>query len=101
LDGTQGVLIPASNARDLMLRREVVRAIAEGKFHVWTVETVAEGIALLTGIEAGERDANGRFPPDSIHARAAQRLEEFARMLRHSTDALGEHKRANTGPVSL
>lgn len=96
LDGTQGVIIPASNARDLMLRRDVVRAIAEHQFHVWTVETVAEGIALLTGMEAGERAADGRFPPETIHARVAQRLEEFARILRHIADTPGEQKRQTT-----
>ena len=82
LTGAQGVIIPASNARDLMLRRDIVQAIAEQKFHIWTVENVQEGIALLTGLDAGARDANGRFPPDSINARIARRLEEFARVLR-------------------
>jgi lon-related putative ATP-dependent protease len=92
LTGAQGVVIPASNARDLMLRRDVVRAIAEGKFHVWTVETVAEGITLLTGLEAGERDARGQFPPESVNARVARRLEEFARVLKHFAETGGNGK---------
>lgn len=92
LDGMQGVIIPASNARDLMLRRDVTDALAEQKFHVWTVENVAEGIALLTGKDAGTRGADGQFPPDSIHGRVAHRLQEFARVLRHFGDS-GEGKK--------
>lgn len=91
LDGTQGVIIPASNARDLMLRRDLVRALAEQKFHVWTVRDVGEGIALLTGMEAGTRGPDGQFPSGSIHARVARRLQEFARVLKHFGDN-GEEK---------
>jgi len=80
------VMIPASNTRDLMLRPHVVEAIARGQFHVWTVEFVSEGIELLTGLPAGERDAARKFPDDSINARVARRLEEFARVLKHFAD---------------
>ncbi|MBI4673242.1 MAG: AAA family ATPase [Chloroflexi bacterium] len=86
LTGAQGVVIPASNARDLMLRRDVVDAIARGQFHIWTVESVSEGIELLTGLPTGERDTNGKFPADSINARVARRLEEFARVLKRTAD---------------
>lgn len=86
LTGTQGVVIPASNARDLMLRPRVVDAIARGEFHVWTVECVSEGIELLTGLAAGERDAAKKFPAESVNARVAQRLEDFARVLKRTAD---------------
>ncbi len=76
--GTQGVIIPVSNLRNLMLREEVVEAVRAGHFHVYAVATVDEGLSLLTGVVAGVRDAEGVFPEGSIHAAAEARLQEFA-----------------------
>ncbi|RMG12459.1 MAG: ATP-binding protein [Planctomycetota bacterium] len=81
LTGEQGVLIPRSNARHLMLADEVVEAVSAGRFHVWAVEDVAEGLAVLTGLEAGERGLDGRFPPTSVLGRVEQRLAAFAERL--------------------
>jgi lon-related putative ATP-dependent protease len=78
LAGDHGVLIPVANAKDLMLREDVVEACASGKFHVWTVEDVDQGIEILTGIPAGARGADGRFPEGSANGRAAARLEQLA-----------------------
>ncbi|MCB8987835.1 MAG: Lon protease family protein, partial [Ardenticatenaceae bacterium] len=78
LTGSQGVLIPAANVKNLMLRQDVVSAVAEGRFHVYPVETVDQGIELLTDMPAGERQADGRFPPDTLNRRVADRLEELA-----------------------
>ncbi len=78
LTGRQGVIVPAANAENLMLDEEIVEAAAQGLFHVWAVETVDEGIELLTGVPAGRPAADGAFPEGTIHARAAARLEEFA-----------------------
>jgi predicted ATP-dependent protease len=78
LSGDQGVLIPATNVRNLMLRRDVVQAVAEGKFNIYPVETIDQGIELLTGVPAGEKDPEGKYPPDSIHGRVHQRLAELA-----------------------
>lgn len=75
LDGSQGVLIPASNTRHLMLREEVVQAVEEGRFHVWAVETVDQALTLLTGSPAGEADAEGSYPPESVNGRVAARLK--------------------------
>lgn len=82
LTGDQGVLIPASNVRHLMLRDDVVEACAQGKFHLYPVTTIDEGIALLTGMAAGERDAEGRFPEDSINQRVEERLAVLAELAR-------------------
>ena len=79
LTGDQGVLIPASNVRHLMLREDVVDAARNGQFHVYPVETIDQGIELLTGIEAGERDESGNYPPESINGRVQERLTEMAR----------------------
>jgi len=78
LSGTQGVLIPAVNAKDLMLREDIVEAVQAGQFHIYVVETVDEGLELLTGLPAGARSETGNFTEGSIHARVAARLKKFA-----------------------
>ncbi|HSB36831.1 MAG TPA: ATP-binding protein, partial [Thermoanaerobaculia bacterium] len=82
LTGEQGVLIPASNVPHLMLRKDVVEAAAAGRFRVHPVRTIDEGIELLTGVPAGERDAEGRFPDGSVNARVEARLLVFAKAAR-------------------
>jgi predicted ATP-dependent protease len=82
LTGEQGVLIPASNVRNLMLREDVVEAVAAGQFHVYPVRTIDEGIALLTGREAGERGPDGSFPEGSVNALVQGRLREMAERAR-------------------
>ena len=74
LTGRQGVLIPEPNARHLMLREDVVQAVREERFHVHAVSTVDEGVALLSGREAGERGPDGRFPEGSVNAAVEQTL---------------------------
>ena len=78
LTGDQGVLIPASNTDHLMLRPDVVAAAEAGDFHVYPVETIDQGIELLTGVEAGTRDEQGAFPDDTINDRVETRLRTFA-----------------------
>ena len=77
LDG-QGVIIPASNVRHLMLRHDVVDAVRAGKFKIYSVESIDQGIEILTGVPAGERDSSGKFPTDSVNQRVEARLIEFA-----------------------
>jgi len=78
LTGDQGVMIPYQNVKNLMLRPEVVQACAEGKFHSWAVRTIDEGVELLMGVPAGQRDEGGRFPEGTVHARVEARLREWA-----------------------
>ena len=82
LTGEQGVAIPRANVSHLMLADEVVAAVAAGDFHVWAVETVDEGIELLTGCPAGTRGADGMFPEGSVHRRVEDRLRGYADRLR-------------------
>ncbi len=79
LTGTQGVLIPRQNVKDLMLRHDVVKAVEEGKFHVYAIGTIDEGIEILTGTPAGVRGRSGRFAAGSVHARVDDTLQKFAR----------------------
>ncbi len=89
LTGDQGVLIPSSNVKHLMLRKDVVDAVEAGKFHVYAVSTVDEGIELLTGVPAGAPDADGNYPEGSINYRVQQRLQALAEK-RDSFDESGE-----------
>jgi predicted ATP-dependent protease len=80
LTGAHGVIIPRTNEKHLMLRADVVDAVREGKFHVWSVDTIDEGIELLTGIPAGERDVTGRYPEGTINARVEARLDRLSEL---------------------
>lgn len=83
LTGEQGVVLPASNVANLMLKETVVEAIRQGKFHLWPVRTIDEGIEVLTGVKAGERQADGSFEADSVNAQVDQRLREMVETLQH------------------
>lgn len=78
LTGTQGVLIPAANVQHLMLRHDVVEACAAGRFAIYPIATIDEGIALLTGLEAGVRGDGGNYPTGSVNRRVEDRLRTFA-----------------------
>jgi predicted ATP-dependent protease len=85
LTGEQGVLIPSSNVKHLMLRRDVVEACREGRFHVYAVDRVDQGIEILTGIPAGEAGENGEYPIGTVNRAVVGRLAAFARKAREFT----------------
>ena len=78
LNGEQGVLIPKSNIKHLMLRQDVIDCVREGKFHIYPVETIDQGIELLTGLEAGELDQSGKYPENSVNGKVCAVLAEMA-----------------------
>jgi lon-related putative ATP-dependent protease len=82
LTGEQGIILPQQNIVNLMLRQDVRQAVAEGKFHIYPVRTVDEGIEILTGVPAGELQDDGTYPEDSVHGRVLARLEEIAANLK-------------------
>lgn len=86
LTGEQGVVIPASNADNLMLHEDVVAAIGEGQFHIWSINHIDEGIELLTGVPAGRRDESGEYPEGTVHHRVQTRLFELAKELNNFGD---------------
>ncbi|MBI4285640.1 MAG: AAA family ATPase [Chloroflexi bacterium] len=90
LDGSQGVLIPASNVRHLMLKEEVVEAVRAGKFHIYPVRTIDEGIEVLTSLKAGQRLPDGNFEPGTINDKVQRRLIALAERLREFSK--GEEK---------
>jgi len=77
LTGDQGVIIPQSNLDNLMLKDEVLAAVRAGQFHLYAVQTIDQGIEILTGVPAGQKDENGSYPEDSIFARADTKLQKF------------------------
>ena len=79
LTGRQGVLIPAANAGDLMLRADVVKACGDGDFSIYSVATVSEALEVLTGMPAGAADTHGVYPPGSLLRLAQERATEFWR----------------------
>jgi len=82
LSGDQGVLIPHQNLRNLMLREEVVDAVRQGQFHIYSARTIDEGIEILTGVPAGERQEDGTYPEHTVNYLVDRRLEEMARRLK-------------------
>jgi ATP-dependent Lon protease len=82
LDGEAGVIIPALNVADLVLRKDVVQAVSEGKFHIYPVETVDEGIAILTGAEVGKKDENGNYPSGTVNFLVNEKLASLAKGLK-------------------
>jgi lon-related putative ATP-dependent protease len=98
LTGSQGVLIPASNIKNLMLRQEVVDSVAAGKFSIYPVENVDQGIEILTGLPAGERGADGRFPAGTVNQRVEQRLLDYAERARSFGQGAAARAERRRGP---
>ena len=82
LTGDQGVMVPHQNLRNLMLRADVVAAIKEGKFHIYSVRTIDEGLEILTGVTAGERGPHGEFPEGTVNGLVEKRLRELHQSMR-------------------
>lgn len=80
LSGNQGMILPRTNLVNLMLRRDVVRAVTEGRFHLYAVDHVDQAMSLLAGMPAGEADAEGNFPEDSVNGRVTARLVHLAEL---------------------
>jgi lon-related putative ATP-dependent protease len=78
LDGSHGVIIPQENVKHLMLEKEVVEAVQQGQFSVYAVQNIDEAVTLITGTEAGQRDEDGNFPPDTVNAAVEAQLIKYA-----------------------
>ncbi len=78
LDGSHSVIIPKQNIKNLNLSDEVIQAVKEGKFHIYAISTIEEGIELLTGVPAGSKDENGKFPAGTVNYLVYQKLKKYA-----------------------
>ena len=77
LTGTQGVIIPVTNVKDLVLKDEVVDAVKKGDFHIYAISKLEEGIELLMGMPAGKRNKNGKYPSDTVHGKVMKKLKAY------------------------
>ena len=80
LTGTQGVLVPTGNVGELMLREDIVEAVKNKKFHIYAIETIEQGVEVLTGVKAGAQRDDGSFEGRTVFERAAGKLQEYARL---------------------
>ena len=80
LDGSHSVIIPKQNIKNLNLSDEVVQAVKDGKFHIYAISTIDEGIELLTGVPAGSKDENGKYPAGTVNYLVYQKLKKYAKI---------------------
>jgi len=76
------VIIPRQNIPNLILNPELQTAVAEGQFHIFAIETIDEGMEILTGMESGVRNADGHYPEGTLNALVEQRLREMAQVVK-------------------
>jgi predicted ATP-dependent protease len=84
-------MIPRANVKNLMLKKEVIEAVEKGRFHIYQVSTVAEGIAVLTGVAAGRPDDAGDFPEGTVFGAVQKKLKQYTQQalkLKHQTEDL-------------
>lgn len=86
LDGSHGVIIPQENVKHLMLQEEVVEAVEQKLFRVYGVQNIDEAVSIITGTEAGQRDEDGNFPPDSINAKVEEQLIRYATLRKKNAE---------------
>jgi ATP-dependent Lon protease len=94
-------MIPHLNVDDLMLRKDVVQAVKEGKFHIYPVKTIDEGIEILTGVEAGERTPDGQFKEGTVNYLVDRRLQELGKKIKEyegGGEEAGEKKKKKGKP---
>jgi lon-related putative ATP-dependent protease len=97
LTGEQGVIIPRTNERHLMLKEEVIEAVRSGKFHIWSVETIDQGIEVLTGVPAGELQADGGYPEGSVNALVDKRLRAMVENMKKFVPASDKEGKKPSG----
>jgi ATP-dependent Lon protease len=86
-------MIPHQNVEDLMLRKDVVEAVANNKFHIYPVSTIDQGIEILTGVKAGERKEDGTYDPGSVNYLVDEKLRDLAHRMREFDTGEEEDKK--------
>ncbi|MDL2268745.1 AAA family ATPase [Desulfosarcina sp. OttesenSCG-928-A07] len=95
LTGIQGVMIPAANVKNLMLKKSVIDAVKKNQFRIWQVSTVTEGIEILTGVPAGKPNKNGKYPARTVYGQVQKKLEQYLKQSLRLKSRFGdEHKAA-------
>lgn len=88
LTGKNGVIIPVQNIKNLHLSDEVIEAVKEEMFHIYSVSTIDEGIEILTGVPAGRKDSKGNFPPGTINYLAYEKLKRYAEKIKENKNEI-------------
>lgn len=96
LTGTQGVIIPTANIRNLMLRSDVVEAVQQGLFHIYAVETIEQGLEILTGIPTGQPNAKGKYPSGTLYGRIQEQLHTYYVKVQKENDRADKRKKRVT-----
>lgn len=96
LDGSHGVIIPSKNVKNLMLKKNVVEAVKEGRFSIYPIDLVEEGLEILTGIPAGELQTDGTYPEGTINYLVMKRLTEISEAMKEKNAETEEGKKART-----
>ena len=86
LDGSHGVMIPVQNVDNLQLSDEIVQAVKNNQFHIYSVSTIDEGIEVLTGVPAGKKDADGHFPAGTINYLVYEKLKKYAEVAKRENN---------------
>ncbi|MCW3489849.1 Lon protease family protein [Dethiobacter alkaliphilus] len=97
LTGKQGVMLPVQNIKNLNLSDEVVDAVREGKFHIYPVTTIEEGIEILTGVPSGKTDEEGNYPENTVFGKVAAKLTRYNELMQKSRED-GEEKKDDHDP---
>ena len=92
LKGNEGVMMPWQNVANLMLKDEVIEAVREGRFHIYPVKTIDEGIEILTDVPAGIRDESGNYPENTVFYMVQKKIEKFARIAEEFDDCEQERR---------
>ncbi|RLB74848.1 MAG: ATP-dependent protease, partial [Deltaproteobacteria bacterium] len=95
--GNQGVIIPEANVKDLMLRKDVVEDVKKGKFHIYPIKTIDEGIEILTDIKAGERQEDGSYPKGTINFLVDKKLRDLAEGLKRFGEEEAKEEKKGKG----
>jgi predicted ATP-dependent protease len=101
LNGKQGCIIPKKNLSQLMLDEEVVEAVQQGRFNIWAVEYIDEGIEILSGTAAGKRDEKSKFPPGTVHYLVDEQLSAWSRKGRRGEAGINDGGDAVSRAVRL
>jgi len=91
-------MIPTKNVRNLMLEQEIVAAVKDGKFNIWPVATIEEGIEILTGMAAGELQEDGTYPEGTLFHKVDERLTRISEIVRQFGKDNGEAKKKDEEP---